>query len=224
MTQYNDNKKTGALAWIPIAVILLLAAVANPSLGLVAPAEAKKAQVDPEDAPIADLDIRTYGFAGKNAYVEVYGTAGGTLPEHGNEAIAYVLQVVTAGGEAQTWAVDSHEAQHGGSTDPSTMWHAHRVHLTEHPDTGEMTCLNEVDEVTHAMADGSRMIFEEFKVRTDKGVKAVVVKEITSALTVELTVLVEDPDNPPEGTECIAEVSHVFDTADLGKVRDSRPR
>jgi hypothetical protein len=217
--------KTIKTAALPIAGVLLLAAFTVPSLGLTDIAEAKKVNEDPQgDSPFADLDIRTYGFQGKNAYIEVYGTAGGTLPEHGDEAIAYVLNVVTATGEAQTWAIDSHEAQHGESGDPSTMWHAHRVHLTAHPDTGEMTCLNEVDEVTHAMTDGRRMIFEEFKVRTERGVQAVVVKEITSALTVELHVLVEDPDNPPEGTACIAEVSDVFDIADLGKVRDSRPR
>jgi hypothetical protein len=221
MTQDTGHKTL--LASVATGV-LILAAFTAPSLGLVGVAEAKKQKlVDAEgDSPFADLDIKSYGFKGKNAYIEVYGTAGDTFPEDEHHGIAYVLNIVTTRGEEQTWAVDSHEAQHGTSDDPSTMWHAHRVHLTEHPETGEMTCLNEVDEVTHAMMDGNRAIFEEFKVRTERGTAAVVVKEITSALTVELRVLVEDPDNPPEGTPCIAEVSDVFDSAELGKVKKNK--
>jgi hypothetical protein len=221
MTQDIEYTRKTFLTSVAIGV-LILAAFTAPSLGLVDVAEAEKQTVDAEDSTIPDLDIKRYGFKGKNAYIEVYGTAGDTVPEDEYHAIAYVLNIVTTRGEEQTWAVDSHEAQHGTSDDPSTMWHAHRVHLTEHPDTGQMTCLNEVDEVTHAMMDGNIVVFEELKVRTERGVAAVVVKEITSALTVELHVLVEDPDDPPEGTPCIAEVSAVFDSAELGKIKKSK--
>jgi hypothetical protein len=75
-------------------------------------------------------------------------------------------------------------------------------------------CVNEVDQVNHAMMDGNRVYFENMVVKGANGnpetVKAV---EITSALTVELHVLVDDPDNPPAGTACIAEVSWLFDAA-----------
>jgi hypothetical protein len=227
------------LTMLPLAAVLLAAAFTTPPLGLVGIAEAaKKQKVDPEEdavphehiTSVADLDIKDYGFKGKNAYIQVYGTAGGTIAEHDEEeegfghAVAYVLNIVTARGEAQTWAIDSHEAQHGSTTDPSTMWHAHRVHLTNDPVTGEPgKCVNEVDEVTHAMMDGNRVIFEGLKVRTERGVQAVVAKEITSAATVLLEVQVADPDNPGDAP-CVALVAHVFDIADLGVVRDSRPR
>lgn len=172
----------------------------------------KKPKKDPKgDSPFLDLDIKDYGFKGKDAYVEVYGTAGGTLGEE-NEAIGYVLNIITKSGEEQTWAVDSHERQHG-DTGTGEEWHGHRVHLTDNPATPETdaTCLNEVDEVTHAMMKGNKAIFEDMK---GKDIKA---KRITSAATVRLQLQVDDPDNPPPGTPCIALVIEVYDTADLTK-------
>lgn len=174
--------------------------------------ENRKPKKDPKgDSPFLDLDIKDYGFKGKNAYIEVYGTAGGTLGER-DEAIAYVLNIKTKSGEEQTWAVDSHEIQHG-DTGTGEAWHGHRVHLTDNPATPEedTTCLNEVDEVTHAMMDGKRAVFEDMK---GKPIKA---KKILSAATVRLQLQVDDPDNPPPGTTCIALVVQVYDTADLTK-------
>lgn len=151
---------------------------------------------------------------------------GGTKAEHeeGEEgfghAIAYVLTIVTKSGEKQIWAIDSHEAQHGGSTDPSTMWHAHKVVLGDSPRTPDAVegnnCLNEVDHVTHAMTDGNRMIFEDMKVKTKNGVEGIEAKTILSAQTVLLEVQVEDPDNPGDAP-CVALVVHEFDAAKLGK-------
>ncbi|MEM3159202.1 MAG: hypothetical protein QXJ74_00285 [Nitrososphaera sp.] len=178
----------------------------------------KKPKVDPKgDSPFLDLDIKDYGFKGKDAYVEVYGTAGGTLGEH-DEAIGYVLNIITRSGEEQTWAVDSHEIQHG-DTGTGSAWHGHRVHLTDNPATPEVdaTCLNEVDQVTHAMMKGKRAIFEDMKVKSKKGVEGIDAKKITSAATVRLQLQVDDPDNPPPGTTCIALVVQVYDTADLTK-------
>lgn len=164
---------------------------------------------------VPDLDIKMAGFAGSRAYIQVYGTAGGTVADH-EHAIAYVVAVITDSGEAQTWAIDSHEKQHGDSGTGSA-WHAHRVHLGDNPHTAAVEyagCVNEVDQVNHAMMDGNRVYFENMVVKGSNGnpetVKAV---EITAALTVELHVLVDDPDNPPAGTPCIAEVSWLFDAA-----------
>jgi hypothetical protein len=171
--------------------------------------------VNNQGKAVPDLDIKMAGFAGSRAYIQVYGTAGGTVADH-EHAIAYVLTVVTDSKEVQAWAIDSHEKQHGDSGTGSE-WHAHRVHLGDNPNTTTVEragCVNEVDQVNHAMMDGNRVYFENMVVKGANGnpetVKAV---EITSALTVELHVLVDDPDNPPAGTACIAEVSWLFDAA-----------
>lgn len=230
---YQHNLTTKVLTMIPLAAVLLIAALTAPSTGLVGVAEAKKQKVDAQgdtDAhehfpSLIDLDIKDYGFDKKNAYIEVYGTAGETVAEHDPEeegfghAIAYVLQIVTKSGENQTWAIDSHEAQHGGSTDPSTTWHAHKVTLGDSPRTPDVVegfdCLNEVDHVTHAMVEGNRMIFEDMKVKTKKGVEGIEAKKILSAATVLLEVQVEDPDDPGDAP-CVALVVHQFDAAKLG--------
>jgi hypothetical protein len=189
--------------------------------------EDRKPKVDKEDAKnlkkagpkekrnLNDLDIKSYGFDGTDAFIEVYGTAGGTtnfIPEEHHDVIAYVIDIVTEDGDKETWAVDSHEAEHGESG-PGEEWHAHKVHLTDDPATHkkDATCLNEVDHVTHAMMDGHKVIFEGMK---SEDIDA---DRITSAATVLLELQVEDPDDPPEGTPCIAKVVHVFDTADLDK-------
>lgn len=164
------------------------------------------------DDDLANLDIHKYGFAGQRAYLQVWGTAGGTLPEHeeGEEgfghAIAYVINVVTASGEHQTWAIDSHEAQHG-SVGVGEAWHGHRVVV-------EGNCLNEVDQVTSATVENKHVWFDNMVVRGNSGnPETVAIIEITGAATVLLQVMVADPDNPPEGTPCIALVDHTFDTA-----------
>jgi hypothetical protein len=164
-----------------------------------------------------DLDIKSYGFDHKNAYIDVYGTAGGTLASEHDEAIAYVLNIVTRSGEPQIWAVDSHEIQHG-DTGTGTAWHAHRVHLTDDLSTPEIdtSCLNEVDHVIHAMVENKRVTFEDMKVKTKKGIVGIEAKEIILAQTVRLHVLVDDPDHPGDAP-CIAKVVQVYDTADLGK-------
>ncbi len=234
-----EHDRTKVLAALLIATALLLAA---PSAGLVSVVQAdsddddddkekkkefsrlfgknkdkekdkdKKPKVDPEgDSPFPDLDIKDYGFKGKDAFIKVYGTAGGTLGEH-DEAIAYVLNIITKSGEEQTWAVDSHEIQHG-DTSTGSAWHGQQVFLTDNPATPEedATCLNGVEHVTPATVGGKRAIFEDMK---GKDIKA---KKITSAATVRLQILVDDPDNPPPETTCIALVAQVYDTADLTK-------
>jgi len=232
------NKAGSALTVLPIMAVLLIAAFTAPSLGMVGFAAAKKMQnidtqedtnPEPMFASLTDLDIKSYGFDKKNAYIEVYGSAGGTKAEHeeGEEgfghAIAYVLVVETKRG-VETWAIDSHEAQHGTSGDSSTMWHAHRVVLgdsTKTPNTVEGSdCLNEVDHVTHAMTDGNRMIFEDMKVMSNKGeLESVKAKAILGAQTVLLEVQVADPDNPGDAP-CVAKVVHVFDSAEIGRVKN----
>lgn len=206
----------------PILIALMISAVAAVLFAPSGIALAKNGGPDPEgdttaqehfsDDDLKNLDIHKYGFAGKRAYLQVWGTAGGTLPEHEEgegfgHAIAYVINIVTSTGEHQTWAIDSHEAQHGTSGDPSTAWHGHRVVV-------EDGCLNEVDQVVSATVKNKHVWFDNMVVRGNSGnLETVDAVEITSAATVLLDVQVADPDNPPEGTECIALVAHVFDTA-----------
>jgi hypothetical protein len=175
------------------------------------------------DKKLKALDIKNYGFDGKDAFIEVYGKAGAIVDPHPDEhhdVIAYVLHIVTQKGERQTWAIDSHEAAHG-EENPEGAWHAHKVHLTDNPLTEEKdaTCLNEVDHITHAMMDDDRAIFENMKSKTKNGIEGIEAKRITSAATVLLELQVDDPDEPrdPEVTPCIAIVTHVYDNADLDK-------
>ncbi len=160
---------------------------------------------------LKNLDIHKYGFAGKRAYIQVWGTAGGTLPEHEEgegfgHAIAYVINIVTSSGEHQTWAIDSHEAQHG-SVGVGEAWHGHRVVVDEDG------CLNEVDQVVSATVKNKHVWFDNMVVRGKSGnLETVNAVEITGAATVLLDVQVADPDNPGDAP-CIALVAHVFDTA-----------
>jgi hypothetical protein len=235
---------TKTAAALPIVAVLLVAAIASPSLGLVDFVAAKKQKVDAMDdtnpgiydehfPSLSDLDIKNYGFGKKgdkmNAYMEVYGVPGGTKANHdmheeGDEghgyAIAYAITVNTKHG-IETWAIDSHEAQHGGGE--GDEWHAHKVVLGDNPDSTAVegdNCLNEVDHVTHAMMDGNKIIFEDMKVKTKNGVEGIDAKSIISAKTVLLQLQVEDPDaeRDPEVNPCIALVRQVFDSAELGKI------
>jgi hypothetical protein len=191
---------------IPIAIVisavsaLLFVASSGPALAQVIKHDQQG------DTSFPDLDIHLYGIAGKRAFIQVWGTAGGTIADHEHGAIAYVLEVVTTTGEHQTWAIDSHERQHGDSGEGES-WHAHRVVV-------EGNCLNEVDQVNPATVHDKHVWFENMVIRGKSGnLETVDVAEVLGAATVELELQVEDPDNPPEGTECIALVTHVFDTA-----------
>lgn len=207
-----------------IAVVAFSLFVATLSLGLMSVAADPNKQ-DPRgdvqqplephepfsDEDLANLDIHKYGFSGKRAYLQVWGTAGGTLPEHDEEeegfghAIAYVINIVTSDGEKQTWAIDSHEAQHG-SVGVGEAWHAHRVVV-------DGNCLNEVDHVNPATVKNKHVWFENMVVRGKSGnLETVDAVEIASAATVLLEVQVADPDDPGDA-ECIALVAHTFDTA-----------
>ena len=170
--------------------------------------------VDQEGNAVPDLDIHHFGFAGTKAYIQVDGTAGGTLADH-EHAIAYVINILTATGEMQTWAIDSHEKQHG-DTGTGEEWHAHRVVVGDNPNTEEDEgpfCVNEVDEVNHATMQEHRVIFENMVVRGKTGnLETVDTVAVLSALTVELHVLVDDPDHPGDAP-CIAEISWPFDDA-----------
>lgn len=201
---HNSGQKRKALV---ASVALALAASLAISPGMAAIAESEVMTQDLQDATDPNLDIKQYGISGGKAYIQVYGTAGGTLADH-EHAVAYVINVLTTDGVVQTWAIDSHEKQHG-DTATGEEWHAHRVTVVD-------GCVNEVDQVNHAMVEDKRATFENMVVRGSSGNSETVgVAKVLSALTVELHVLVDDPDNPPVGTKCIAVVSKLYDSAPL---------
>jgi hypothetical protein len=209
----------------PVVVLTLIAALATvlTTSTVFAAYAANKANDLKGETEFTDLDIKGYGFSGKKAYIEVYGKAGAT---HGDDvpypdddghgtAIAYVIAIKTDAGQTQTWAIDSHEAQHS-DTGVGVDWHGHRVHLGDNPDTSETepgNCVNEVDEVVHASMKNKKAIFEDMKVRGEIGeLETVNAVEILGAQTVLLDVEVADPDHPGDA-QCIALVAQSFDAA-----------
>ncbi|WP_415283627.1 hypothetical protein [Candidatus Nitrososphaera sp. FF02] len=149
-----------------------------------------------KDSPLKDFDLKRYGFK-KNgdAYVAVYGRAGQTLPAGEHTAYAYVIFTDTG-----IYASDSHEAQHADNEEVANKsWHGHKVEFNEEG------CIDEIGAFkSEAYIKNHRVII------TDTGAT-----QIFKALTVELEILVDDPDNPPPGTTCIVRVAQVFDEAVL---------
>lgn len=205
---------------LTLTLIAALAVMLAASSGFAAYA-ANKVNDPKGETEFTDLDIKGYGFSGKKAYIEVYGEAGAT---HGDDvpypdddghgtAIAYVVAIKTDAGESQTWAIDSHEAQHS-DTGVGINWHGHRVHLGDNPETDATepaNCVNEVDQVVHATMKNNKAIFEEMKVRGNNGdLESVNAVEILGAQTVLLNVQVADPDHPGDAP-CIALVAQAFD-------------
>ena len=147
---------------------------------------------DPQDdSPNADFDIRSYGFAGGNSYVQVYGHAGRSLPS-GNIVHAYVFHT-----DSGIWVADSHEAQHDtNENDAGLGWHGQQVSI------GEDGCIDEVDgSKSTARVAGKRVTLLD----TDA-------TELIKVETMQLELLVKDPENPPPGTTCIARVAGMFDS------------
>lgn len=170
---------------------LLLAGVSNGLLLTSASADSEK-QDDTEDSPLKDFDIRTYGVAGNDIYIQVYGLAGQTLPEGEHTAYAYVVFT-----DKGIFASDSHEAQHADSENVANRsWHGHKLNISE---TG---CINEIGGFKASAKIAGTHVFIE-------GTEAT---QVFGAKTVQLEILVEDPDNVPPGT-CIAQIVDEFDSA-----------
>ncbi|HEY7507654.1 MAG TPA: hypothetical protein VH677_00870 [Nitrososphaera sp.] len=174
-----------------VAGMLLLSAV------MVGMAQADQPKRDAKkDSPLKDFDLKRYGFK-KNgdAYVAVYGRAGQTLPAGEHTAYAYVIFTDTG-----IYASDSHEAQHADNEEVANKsWHGHKIEFNEEG------CIDEIGAFkSEAHIKNHRVII------TDTGAT-----QIFKALTVELEILVDDPDNPPPGTTCIVRVAQVFDEAVL---------
>ncbi len=193
-------------------VIPLIASLALMLLaGTVAMAQAdspkRDAKNDTSVAGLKDFDLARYGFK-KNGdpYIAVYGKAGQTLPSGEHTAYAYVIYTDTG-----IYASDSHEAQHADNEDVANKsWHGHKI---EFNDEG---CIDEIGAFkSEAMIKNHRVII------TDTGAT-----QIFKAQTVELEIMVDDPDNPPPGTMCIVRVAQVFDEAvlSLDNIEDDNAR
>jgi hypothetical protein len=171
-----------------VGMLLLFATVFSPSIAAATPAS------DPEGDLVgttdSDFDIKTYGIRGDGMlFVQVYGKAARTLPTEPHVGFAYVFET-----DDGIWAINGHQEPH--STD-LPQWHAERILV-------DGTCIQAID------VESERPLIIA---GTNVMVKATGVTEIFSVSTVEFHLLVDEPDNPPPGTECIAEVAHIFDTA-----------
>lgn len=141
------------------------------------------------DSSDPNFDIKTYGFKGDMIFVQVYGKTARTLPAGDHQGFAYVFNTNDG-----IWAINGHKEAH--STD-LPQWHAERIFA-------DGTCIQGIDigsEQALIIAGNNAMI------RADG------VSEIYSVASVEFHLLVDEPDNPPPGTDCIAEVVNVFDEA-----------
>ena len=146
------------------------------------------------DSAFNDFDIKNFGIdENGEAFVEVYGKAGGTLPSGEKTIFAYVIET-----DNGTYASDSHEAQHADNEVTANLsWHGHLIVLDS------QGCVEEVDGFkSKAHLDGDRVSI------TETGVG-----QILKVQTVRLELQVDDPDNPPPGVTCIAKVVEVFDEA-----------
>lgn len=161
---------------------------------------AELTKFDPQgDSPYADFDIKSYFIDSDGSLnLQVYGLAGRTLPQGMHDAYAYVIVTNTG-----IYAADSHEAQHADDEQVANKaWHGHKVVVDENG------CLTEIGSFkSQAKLAGSNV-----------KITATGATQIISAMTVMIDILVEDPDNPPEGTTCIAKVNSVpFDVAILAR-------
>ena len=192
---------------IPLIASLVLMLLAGTVAMAQADSPKRDAKNDTSVAGLKDFDLARYGFK-KNGdpYIAVYGKAGQTLPSGEHTAYAYVIYTDTG-----IYASDSHEAQHADNEDVANKsWHGHKI---EFNDEG---CIDEIGAFkSEAMIKNHRVII------TDTGAT-----QIFKAQTVELEIMVDDPDNPPPGTTCIVRVAQVFDEAvlSLDNIEDDNAR
>lgn len=171
-----------------VGMLLLIATTFAPAAVLAQPA------IDPKGDIVgtsdSNFDIKTYGIKdGDMIFVQVYGKAARTLPTEPHVGFAYVFAT-----DNGVWAINGHQEPH--STDVPE-WHAERIFV-------DGSCIQGID-----VGSERPLIIAG----TNVMVKASGVSEIFSVTTVEFHLLVDEPDNPPPGTECIGEVEHVFDEA-----------
>ncbi|MGI0020752.1 MAG: hypothetical protein ACREAY_09815 [Nitrososphaera sp.] len=192
---------------IPLIASLAVMLLAGTMVMVQADSPKRDAKKDTSVAGLKDFDLKRYGFK-KNgdAYVAVYGQAGQTLPVGEHTAYAYVIHTNNG-----IYASDSHEAQHADNEEVANKsWHGHKI---EFNDQG---CIDEIGAFkSEAVIKNHRVIIKETGAT-----------QIFKAQTVELEILVDDPDNPPAGATCIVKVKQVFDEAvlSLDNIEDDNAR
>lgn len=173
---------------LAISAVSAMLFVASSGLAL-----AKKPAEDPQgDSPLEDFDIRSYGFTGKDPYLQVYGHAGRTLALEEEQIFAYVLYT-----DSGIWAANNHGFGHEDPEgDEGNIWHSEQIFLN---DDG---CLTAADNESENRIVGKRV--------TLIGTGAT---EISMVQTVELVHVADDPTAAgcPEGS--IAKLVGVFDEA-----------
>lgn len=196
MTAISKQGKNRKAALVALAVAsVAMASFANSIPSAFAVGEGMLAMDPDEENVMQDFDIKRYFIdSSGNLNLQVYGKAGQTVPQGDHDVFAYVI--VTDNG---IYASDSHEAQHADDEQVADKaWHGHKVEVDERG------CLTEIGSFkSQARMDGSNV-----------KITATGATKILAAKTVMLELLVNDPDDVPEGT-CIAQIHEVFDIAVL---------
>lgn len=181
---------------IPLTMLALVMAVALAiSSGLSAPLAYALPKDDPDEPDVAmqDFDIRSFGIAGGNPYLQVYGHAGRTLATEEEQIFAYVFYT-----DNGIWAANNHGFGHGDPEgDAGNVWHSEEIFLN---DDGCLTAANNESENRIA---GKRV--------TLIGTGATV---IDSVATVELVHVADDPEVAGCPAGSIAKVVDLIDASE----------
>lgn len=185
----TTETRLAGVATPAVGMLLLMATVFAPTLAAANPASDPEG--DLENTTDANFDIKTYGVRDDGLlFVQVYGKAARTLPTEDHQGFAYVFAT-----DDGIWAINGHQEEH--STD-LPQWHAERIIV-------DGTCVQAID------VESERPLIIA---GTNVMVRGTGVTEVFSVTTLEFHLLVDEPDNPPPGTECIGEVEHIFDITD----------
>lgn len=190
MSSYIQASKNKTWPSLFLAAVLLTSLAALAQTTTAQPALAQPVSDPKGDSSDPNFDIKTYGFKDDNKiFVQLYGKAARSLPTEDHMGFAYVFET-----DNGVWAINGHREPH--STD-LPKWHAERILV-------DGDCIKRID----IASERAPMI-----AGTNAMVKATGVTQIFSVKTVQFYINVDEPDNPPPETECIANVVHVFDSA-----------
>ena len=173
-----------------LSTMLITSIAALSQIATIQPVLAQPA-LDPKgDSSDPNFDIKTFGLKdGNKIFVQLYGKAARTLPADDHIGFAYVFDT-----DNGVWAINGHREPHSTNL---PEWHAERILV-------DGNCIKRIDiasERTPMIAGTNAMI------------KATGVTQIYSVKTVQFDINVDEPDNTPTETECVAKVLHEFDFA-----------
>lgn len=190
MSFYLPSNRKKIQASSSLAAVLIASLVALSGTATIRPVLAQPATDPQGDSPEPNFDIKTFGFKDDGKiFIQLYGKAARTLPVEDHVGYAYVFDT-----DNGVWAINGHREPHSTAV---PEWHAERIFV-------DGDCIKGIDvpsERTPMLAGTNAMV------------KATGVTKIFSVQTVQFRLNVDEPDNPPPGTECVANVVRIFDSA-----------